>query len=303
MTNQSTREKKIEVIVIALTTIVVAFIVSFIASYTYDSLKGYQHINIVVLVAFLILILTLGILYKTIFSNIGSKKIDVTVPLAFSRTTSEFMDLPYNMLSVQTRINFNSLPQSRRAHLTTYDGWGQFFGSELNRFLNQSIQSSIITRMLHGFKFKTKFKSDHLDSDKLPNCLKENQYLKDWLKEEGKIYGPRLTKIECFGPNNSFLRIDSDYGEVQFSWRISYNQAAPYSEFFFDEDEMEPIKDYHDYAVILTLTCSFNPWKIYSTKGTNFTNWCEELITELQTYDWSYKNPERMLSSIKKLKN
>jgi hypothetical protein len=302
MNTKIVSEKKSEVIVLVLTAMIVAFLASFFASLVYEKIKDLESFNYFFIAALVLLLISSFFIYKLVFSNFSDKRITATVPIAFSRTKENFLDLPNNKLSVQTRVNFNSLPKEGRTHLTTYDKWGHFFNSEFNRFFNQSIQASIINRFLNNWEYETKDKTDFIEKENLVKSIKENPYIKNWIKDKGKIYGPGINKLESFGPNDCYLEIQSKYGTLKFSWSISYAQMASYSNYFFNDKELEPRVDYHDYIVTLRLNYSVNPWRAFSSKSKIFNQWCDYLEMEFNDYDWDSSSLERILLLMKDLK-
>lgn len=302
MNTNIAKEKKSEIIILVLTAMVIAFLASFFASFVYEEIKDLGLFKYFLIGALILLIISLIFIYKLVLSNFSNKRITITIPITFSRTRESFLDLPHNMLSVQTRVNFNLLPKEGRTHLTTYDKWGEFFNSELHRFINQSIQSSIVSRILNHWMYETDDKSDFIEKENLPKSIKENPYLKDWIKDKGKIYGCKINKIGSFGPNDTFLEINSKYGIIKFTWSIAYAQMPRYSHYFFNDSELEPRVDYHDYIISLTLNYSVNPWQIFSSKSKTFHQWTDYLENKFRDYDWNTSSLERMLLLMKDLK-
>ena len=300
--NQNPKDKKIDLLVIVISAIIIAIIINFLSNYFYEKLHLKASLNWIIGGLAIILALAILLLYSLLFSNVGHNSITIFAPLTFSRKDNKFLDLPFNYLSVQTRVNFNKLPREGQIHLGTYDkSWSTFFDSELNRFLNQSIQTSIVKWILPRWKSENEHETCFIDKKDFPRPINENVYLKDWLKEEGKLYAPFIQTIRSFGPNNAFIEIKTKYGRITFSWRILYSQTPYQSQYFFDKEFTT--NDVHDFEILLTLSYKGNFWKIYSKKITKFYDWCTSLEILLHDYDWKTKQVDRVLLVVKELKD
>ncbi len=297
--NQNIKAKRVELIVFVISAVLISFLINFLTTYVYDYLHESVFFGRIVIVFVFILLITIGFLYLLLLSNVGYNKVSISAPITFSKEELRFIDLPFNFLSVQTRVNFDKLDKDGKKHLSVGDSWGNFFGGDFNKFLNQSIQASIVSKILDHWKFENKNETSFLGDDSLPSSIKNNFILKGWHVERGKIYAPFITNINASNPDNAFIEVQTKYGHVYFNWSFSYFNTPFHSKYFLGDELKDKV---HDLVVNITLTYKSNLWKILSSNANKFGHWCEFLESELKQYDWKANQIDRILVLMKQFK-
>ena len=185
-----------------------------------------------------------------------------------------------------------------------YNKWGHFFGSELNRFVNLSIQATLLDRILNSWPFQfenSKAPFIDISSKIIPNEILENPYFLRNYKDnpdEMKIYGPDIIKIVCHGPNNSYLKIFTKQGFVEYSWHITYMQTPYYSKYFI-KGLMENQELANDIKIVIDMKYKVNKWNAFSKKTKKLIDWFNYLENRLDEFDWHNKDIQRMITIIK----
>src|SRR4030042_4422419 len=234
-----TSDKRREILIIVLSGIVIAFLIGGIASIVYSHLAAF-HPRWTLFGSLILLLIATSILYVVLVSSVRRFKMQVEFPLTFDRNSPRFVDLPHCPMSINARVCFNQLPESGRKHLTCYDTVPEFFGSELNRFIDHVIQLVLLeTVVFSSERPESEMKGyTHLSKKHFPLGVTENHFLKDWLDEidsDRNILVPHFKEIQTFGRNNSFLRIYTKGGTLEFSWVVGHVSGAWYSEAFLPE--------------------------------------------------------------------
>lgn len=293
-------EKKRELIIIFVTTLIIAFLVGFSANIAFNYLFSKSPIWFSVATC-IFLIISIIILYLTIVSTAQRSSVKISFPLTFSRKKVKFFDLPHCPISVHSRVCFNYLPVESQKHLACYDNYVHFWKSDLQRFIDHVIQEALLTTV---FKQREFYERNYVEItySSLPDGIKENRFLEKWMdvsKEDYAIFVPSPIGIKTYGRNNSFLRIETCYGVLRCEWDIIYCQAPIYSKYFVNEKDLKPVEDYHDFYINLSLFYECNIWKLLSKELKLFLQWAGDIELELVEYDWDKAKIDRLFFVIK----
>jgi hypothetical protein len=292
-------EKQREVLILLISVIAISIITNFLAGILFDSLyHKYTTISIIISVL-LLLILTLA-LYFTVVSSVTKSVIRVDIPLCFSRKLQRFIDLPRCIVSVRSRIHFDELPEEGRQHLTCYDDSPAFWDSDLNRFIDHIIQEALLTVVFQQDQ-STKPGFAEIPYPNLPIGIRENHPLQKWIEPDGNFHLllPNRSRVTTYGRNNSFLQINTPFGSINAEWEITYCFAPLYSQYFVNLPDHEPIEDYHDFKVHITLITKNSPWRMLSPKMTTFFDWTNTIERKLNEQDWKSSQIDRLFIMLK----
>jgi hypothetical protein len=303
----STADKRREILIFLLTAIVIAFLVGGIATILFSApFLAVTHPWWTLCGSIILLIIATSFLYIVLISSVRRLNMQVRFPLAFDRVTCLFVDLPYCPMSVNARVCFDKLPDPGRRHLACYDTIPGFFGSELNRFIDHVVQGVLLTRVVFQRERGDSTKKGYmrLRGGHLPLGVIENRFFADWVDELNRdrtVIVPHLKQIQTFGRNNSFFRINTKGGTLEFSWQIVYDQTPYYSKAFLP---LQADTDYrfHDYEVTVALLRTCSALRIFSASVRDFVDWASGVEKKLATYDWSFSQNDRLLYLIAKVR-
>jgi hypothetical protein len=300
-----TSDKRREILIIILTGIVIAFLIGGIASIVYPSLAA-VHPKWTLFGSLILLLIATSILYVVLVSSVRRFETQVEFPLTFDRSTPIFVDLPHCPMNVNARVCFNKLPESGRKHLASYDTVPEFFGSELNRFIDHVIQDVLLETVVFSLDLsESKIKGyTRLLRKHFPLGVTENHFLKDWLDEidsDRNIFVPHFKEIQTFGRNNSFFRIYTKGGTIEFSWAVEYVSGAWYSEAFLPAQPRTRDR-LHDFEVIVSLLQNCSALKIFSAKVQDFVFWASAVEKILAKHDWRSSQNDRLIYLINRIR-
>jgi hypothetical protein len=305
ITQNGTSDKRREILTFVLTAIVIAFLINGIATIIFSTpFLAVSHLMWTLFGSVILLLIATSFLYILLISSVRRLNVQVTFPITFDRTKCLFVDLPHCQMSVNVRVLFSKLPESGRKHLACYDDISDFFGSELNRFIDHAIQDTLLEVVVFqpsrpGLEKKgyTRLSIKHFALG-----VTENRFLADWFEElklDRIVLVPHLKQIQTFGRNNSFFRIYTKGGTLEFSWGIAYC-SFPYNSETFLPPKTED--RFHDYEVTVSLMRSCNALRIFSAKVQDFVNWASGVEKELTTHDWNFSKNDRLLYIINKIR-
>lgn len=292
-------DKRREVFVLLITVLAIAILTNFAAGILFQEVYPRHPTISIFTCGFLLLVLSLG-LYLTVVKSATKSITLAEIPLCFSRKLQRFIDLPHCPLSVHARVSFDKLPDEGRKHLTCYDNGEDFWQSELERFIDHVVQEALLTTVFRPDQ-SGQSKFDHIPYSELPQGVKENRQLKEWINisHEFSLAAPYRPEVTTFGRNNSFLEITTRFGSVDAKWDIAYCNAPSYSEYFVNNPDLEPITDYHDFQVRITLATRSSPWKLLSPKMAAFFEWANTIEAKLTEYDWETSQIDRLFVMLK----
>ena len=293
------REKRREIITVILVALVVAFLVSGLASYAYPLL--FQRFFATTLgLSLSLLVLSVVSLYLVLVSSIREKRVSVSFPLAFHFKERRFLDIPRCPMSVHARVLFNQLSDTGRQHLAEYDNILGFFKSPLHRFLDHVVQEALADIVVFQRTRQAEHGDTRLDQRHFPAGFRDNKFLEDWLAkldEKRAVHIPYLKKIECFGPNNAFFRVRTKGGELTLTWRIGCLTRPGYSEPFFP-DEKEFRDAAHDFKITVQFVRRCHAWRVFSREVKRFLNWSDTVADRLEQHDWPCREGERLVDLL-----
>lgn len=302
-----TADKRREILTFVLTAIVIAFLIAGIATIVFSTpFLAVSHPRWTLSGSIILLLVATTFLYIVLISSVRRLNMQVKFPLTFDRARCLFVDLPYCPMSVNARVYFSKLPESGRKHLACYDITPHFFGSELNRFIDHVIQGVLLEIVVFQPEWRELKKKGYtrLLRNHFPLGVTENNFLADWfneLKVDRNVLVPHLKQIQTFGRNNSFFRVYTKGGTLEFSWQVDYAQTAYYSEAFLSR-QTETNDRFHDYIVTVSLVRGCNALRIFSAKVQDFMNWASGVEKELAAHDWSFSQNDRLLYLINKVR-
>jgi hypothetical protein len=296
----NTESTRIQVLTVVLTTILIAFLVNGLATILFPIWNTTSPRWTLVACSGL-LVAACFVLYAFIVSAVRRSTTRITFPLTFSRLHHAFIDLPRAPMSVNARVCFERLPPEGQHHLAVYDDPRKFFGSELNRFIDQVVQLVLLTRVLFTMRSSQKHWT-RLTPDHLGRGIHENQFAKEWIdeiREKRQVFAPYLQCVKTFGRNNSFLDVRTSGGAIRFTWAISFMTAPWNSEPFcpITADRME----FHDFEISLLMERDGNSKRIFSKKFKEFFAWSVKMDADLITHDWKSAQVERLTSLVQSL--
>ena len=289
------KDTKREILIILITVILIAFLISILANVAFTKL--YANNPMWTTLSFgLLFALAIISLYLTIVSKAKRYAGTISFPITFSRKLGKFLDLPDCPMSVHARVGFDKLPIEGQKHLTVYDNWQQFWSSDLQRFIDQVIQETLLTTIFKQFKFEERT-YDSIQYTSLPEGITENNVLRNWLENYEKkfeLFLPYAHSVKTYGRNNCFLLFKSKYGMLRCEWNISYCNTPIFSEFFIKDADLKPLEDYHDYLIDLDFGYECNSWKILSKNLENFLEWVSDIERSLNANDWKKSEINRL---------
>ena len=299
-----TDNKRNEILVIVLTVLVIAFLLGGLTSVAYPVLMA-AHAWLTVSLSLLLLVIAVLVLYIILVSSVRRSVMIVEFPVTFNRHEQRFVDLPHCPMSVHARVCFNELPPEGRAHLSCYDNLSNpnvFFGSDLERFIDQAIQMALLAIVVFnpGEKRPGLVRVSRPD---LPIGIFENRFNNCWvdkLDDNREVYVPYLKSIESFGRQNAFFRVVSKGGSIELTWQVSYSSGPWYSEAFCQQTG-QPENAFHDFCVAVTLTRSCNAFRLFSRKVALFTEWARAIEASLCEHDWKTSQNDRLLLLVHRL--
>jgi hypothetical protein len=300
-----TSGKRRDILTFLLTVIVIAFLVAGIATIVFSTpFLAVSHPRWTLFGSIVLLLVTAAFLYILLIASVRRLSMQVEFPITFDRARCLFVDLPYCPMSVNARVCFSSLPESGRKHLACYDKIPHFFGSELNRFIDHVIQCVLLEKVVFRREWEELNKKGYtrLSIKHFQLGVTENHFLADWfeeLKSDRIVLVPNLKQIETFGRNNSFFRIYTKGGSLEFSWEVQYVQTPYYSGPFLPQQTEDRC---HDYTITVSLVRSCNALKIFSAKVQDFVNWASGVEKQLATHDWNLSKNDRLLYLISKVR-
>lgn len=292
-------DKRREVFILLTTVLAIAILTNFGAGILNQEVYPRYPTFSIITCVFLLVVLSLG-LYLTVVKSATKLTTLAKIPLCFSRKLQKFIDLPHCPLSVHARVSFDRMPEEGRKHLTCYDNAKDFWQSDLERFIDHVVQEILLTTIFRRDQ-AVQSKFHHILFSELPEGVRENRQLKEWIKPltEFDLAAPYPPEVTTYGRNNSFLQIATRFGSIDAKWDIAYFNAPSYSRYFVSYPDLEPIEDYHDYEISITLAARTSPWKILSPKMTAFFEWANIIGAKLTEYDWETSQIDRLFVILK----
>jgi len=291
-------ERKRELIMVVITAIVLALAINLLSNILFDFFKADYLKQLLFATIGTILLFTLAVILL-VFRYSKSHTTEISFPLSFDRSIPRFNDIPYCAPSVHARVNFDNLPPAGRSHFLVYDEFDKFWGTDFNRFIDNTIQEWLLTVVFNGRSVKKKNLS-RISFDKLPEGIRENNLLKNWWKDkdEMQLHLPDKAKLTTFGRHNSFLKIASFFGSTAFSWDISFFQVPSLSRPFLKNYDIKEIDNCHDFQINIKMSidCNFIPF--FSGRLKRFCSWIEQIEQCFLGFDWERRQMDRLVNII-----
>lgn len=298
----TTNDKRSDILVVILTAVVIAFLINGLSSVVFADFNV-LHPLLMNLIAWPLLVIAVASLYFVLVSSVRRAKLQIEIPLAFNRNLCRFVDLPHCPMSVHARYCFDKLPDAGRLHLAEYDCPELFFRSDFQRFLDHVVQETLLSVVIFE---RNEHSKDYtrLSRKHFPSGIVENQFLADWLREikdDRLISAPYFKNIQTFGRNNSFFRIQTKGGTIEFSWIISWCNT-PWRSEAFCTSEQATRDDFHDFYVTLTVVRCCKATRIFSGKVQKFVGWSQIIFDRLAQHDWNASQNDRLLYLIHRMR-
>jgi hypothetical protein len=287
-------DRKKEVLIIFLSTISISLVLNVIASFVFNAFNK-KNVTINFLLLIIITITLVLILYQVLTSYLRDRKIRITFPFSYNQSEKRFLDLPLCPSSVHARYLFNRLPKEDKDHLNDYNSPFKFFNSDMERFLDHVVQETILTIMIR-YKDTSSSYFKEIKFLQMPIGIQENRHFKsnpDILSDKYSIFIPYFKNLKTFGRNNAFIQIFTQYGKISFSWDISNQSFAGYSNAFYHK-LFKQHDDFHDYVVDLVLNIELNNWYLFSKRFNQFLNWVSNIELLARNNDWDSRNIDRL---------
>ena len=292
--------KRREIIVLILSFLVISFLVSGLASYTVMKLGISNDIMIWIISSFVILI---GIftIYYLLVASLRNNRFQIVVPITFDRINKRFVDLPFCPFSVNARVAFDQLSSENKTHLASYTN-SNHIGTDLERFINCLIQNIVLTRVIFR-PHQANMRFNKIKKVDLPEGIKENQILTDWIAEldnNDRVRIPDFKSFESYGRNNSWFKIRTKGGKIDIAWVSSYMQVSYYSKAFISTKPDSDF-DYCDYILKIYFSRTCNVLKLFSKKATSFNEWIDIVEDNLRNHDWKESQADRIIYLLHKI--
>jgi hypothetical protein len=285
-----------EVLLLLLTVIVLAILVSLLADVVFSYLFDTNRVLFTIaVIAALLGFSVLG--YLTILSRTESTMVSVEFPFCFDREKRHFIDIPHCIPSVHARVHFDHLSQMAREELASYDiDPRKFFGSEFDHFVNDIVQAIILEPLIKNVSWRRE-DSKSFTFDDLPETMKRNNCLRRQASSDLglEMYLPTWASLDTFGRYERFIRIKSKYGQIEFTWQIAYASRTSYTDPYIALLDSESEPDFHDFIVTLFMAYDCRYSQMYSRGLDNYMSWVLEMRRRLEQLDWKNTQAELQL--------
>lgn len=287
-------KKRSEVILLAITVIVMAFLVGIASNIVFTEFyKDPYKARFTVVIGLSIIMTSLFGYFKILSqAELGSSKTKFL--FTFNKSKGFFIDIPHCVTSVNGRLLFNRLPEEKQKEISQYKFQDlRFDDCELLVFLNNIVQEIILTGIVNNSFLSVKG-CKKITVSQLPSSMRQNYCL----DQSETIYVPQQLNIETFG---RFIRLSSMFGNIDFHWKFSLGNQNHWTRSLLSVTNPDDTDEYSDFVAEVTMAYKCNFWPMFSKNLDTFLLWIELIERNLKEYEWADSERQMILFSLKKI--